>query len=90
MAFALGEAYSVEMQFPRITRDPGVMGGKACLRGMRVTAAMIAGQISAGRSVDDVLADFPYLEREDVFEALRYAAWLGLTDLVDLDRHFES
>ncbi len=77
MALARREAYSKRMQFPRITRDPGVMGGKACLRGMRVTAAMIVGQIAAGRSVDDVLGDFPYLEREDVFEALRYAAWLA-------------
>jgi uncharacterized protein (DUF433 family) len=53
------------------------MGGKACLRGMRVTAAMIVGQIAAGRSVDDVLGDYPCLEGADVFEALRYAAWLA-------------
>ncbi len=77
MALALGEADDVSMQFPRITRDPGVMGGRACLRGMRVTAAMIVGQIAAGRSVDDVLGDYPCLEGEDVFEALRYAAWLA-------------
>ncbi len=77
MAPGGGAAYNAAMQFTRITRDPGVMGGKACLRGMRVTAAMIVGQIAAGRSVDDVLGDYPYLEREDVFEALRYAAWLA-------------
>lgn len=53
------------------------MGGKACIRGMRVTAAMIVGQIATGRAADDVVRDFPYLEREDVFEALRYAAWLA-------------
>ena len=62
-------------EFDRITINPEVMGGKACIRGMRVTVGMIVGQIGAGRSIDDLLADFPYLEREDVLEALRYAAW---------------
>ena len=52
------------------------MGGKACIRGMRVTVGMIVGQIGAGRSVDGLLSCYPYLEREDVFEALRYAAQL--------------
>lgn len=61
----------------RITRDPQVMQGKACIRGMRVTVGMIVGQIGAGQSIEDVLADFPYLEREDVLEALQYAAWLS-------------
>ena len=59
----------------RITQDPGMMGGRACIRGMRVTAGMVAGQIGAGHTVDDVLADYPYLEREDILQALRYAAW---------------
>lgn len=59
----------------RITQEPGVMGGKACIRGLRVTVGMIVGQIGAGHSVDDVLADYPYLEREDIMQALRYAAW---------------
>ncbi len=61
----------------RITRDPRVMGGKPCIRGMRVTVGMIVGQIGAGRSVDELLADYPYLELEDVLQALRYAAWLA-------------
>jgi uncharacterized protein (DUF433 family) len=61
--------------FSRITQDPQVMGGKPCIRGMRVTVGMIVGQIGAGRSVEDLLADYPYLEREDILEALRYAAW---------------
>ncbi len=51
------------------------MGGKPCIRGMRVTVGMIVGQIAAGASVDELLADYPYIERGDVFEALRYAAW---------------
>ena len=61
--------------FSRITRDPAVMGGKPCVRGMRVTVGMIVGRIAAEASVDELLADYPYIEREDVFEALRYAAW---------------
>ena len=59
----------------RITQRPDVMGGKPCIRGMRVTVGMIVGQIGAGRSVEDLLADYPYLERDDILEALRYAAW---------------
>lgn len=62
-------------KFKRITRDPRVMGGKPAIRGMRVTVGTIVGQIGAGRSIEQVLADYPYLEREDVLEALRYAAW---------------
>lgn len=62
-------------QLDRITQQPDVMGGKACIRGMRVTVAMIVNQMGAGHSMDDVLADYPYLEREDIAQALRYAAW---------------
>lgn len=61
--------------FDRITHQPGVMGGKACVRGMRVTVGMIVGQIGAGRTVEELLAEYPYLEREDILQALRYAAW---------------
>ncbi|MBQ9453727.1 MAG: DUF433 domain-containing protein [Desulfovibrio sp.] len=59
----------------RITQNPGVMGGKPCIRGMRVTVGMLVGQIAGGRSIDELLADYPYLEREDILQALRYAAW---------------
>jgi uncharacterized protein (DUF433 family) len=64
-------------QFDRITRNPLVMGGKACIRGMRVTVGMIVGQIAEGATPDDLLAEFPYLEREDITQALRYASWLA-------------
>ena len=64
-------------QFDRITQDPAVMGGKACIRGQRVTVGMIVGQIGAGRTIEEILADYPYLEREDVLQAPRYAAWLA-------------
>ena len=59
----------------RITQNPQVMGGKPCIRGMRVTVGMLVGQIGAGRSIEELLTDYPYLEREDILQALRYAAW---------------
>ena len=59
----------------RITQQPEVMGGKACIRNMRVTVGMLVGQIGAGRTIDEMLAEYPYLEREDILQALRYAAW---------------
>lgn len=59
----------------RITQHTDMMGGKACIRGMRVTVGMIVGQIGGGSSIDELLAEYPYLEREDILQALRYAAW---------------
>lgn len=61
--------------FTRIARDSAVMGGKPCIRGLRVTVGVIVAQIGAGRTVDELLEDYPYLEREDIPEALGYAAW---------------
>jgi uncharacterized protein (DUF433 family) len=58
----------------RITQRPETMSGKACIRGTRVTVNMIVGQIGTGLRVDDLLAEYPYLEREDILQALRYAA----------------
>lgn len=60
-------------QLDRITQQPELMGGKACVRGLRVTVGMIVSQIGTGHSIDEVLADYPYLEREDILQALRYA-----------------
>jgi uncharacterized protein (DUF433 family) len=68
----LGAAMS---RLDRITQDPAVMGGKPCIRGMRVSVGMIVGMIGVGHSIEELLADYPYLEREDVLQALRYAAW---------------
>ncbi len=59
----------------RITFDPTVMGGKPCIRGMRVTVGTLVGLIASGKNIDEVLAEYPYLEREDILEALSYAAW---------------
>lgn len=59
----------------RITLDPKVMGGKPCVRGLRVTVGTLVGLIAAGRTVEEILSAYPYLEREDIQQALRYAAW---------------
>lgn len=58
----------------RVTVDPAQMGGVPCIRGTRVTVSMVLGQLAAGRTVDEVLADYPYLERPDVLAALEFAA----------------
>ena len=63
--------------FDRITQDPAVMGGKPCIRGMRLTVGRILSQIGAGESIEELLIDYPYLEREDILQALQYAAWLA-------------
>jgi uncharacterized protein (DUF433 family) len=59
----------------RITLDPEIMGGKPCIRGMRVTAGMIVGLLAVGHSSEEILKAYPYLEPEDIFAALSYAAW---------------
>jgi len=59
----------------RITHDPGVMGGKPCIRGMRVTVGTIVGLLAAGHSLREVLDAYPYLVEEDIQAALAYAAW---------------
>jgi len=59
----------------RITFDPNVMGGKPCIRGMRVTVGTLVGLVAAGHLTADILHAYPYLEEEDVREALAYAAW---------------
>ena len=59
----------------RITFDPNVMGGKACIRGLRVTAGMVLGLLAAGRKPREIVDAYPYLEPEDIDAALAYAAW---------------
>ena len=71
-------------ELDRITHIPDVMGGKPTIRGMRVTVGMIVEEIAGGTTVDELLAAFPYLEREDISQALRYAAWLAQGRVVDL------
>lgn len=62
------------MALDRITVDPEQMGGLPCIRGLRVTVSMVLGQLAGGQTIDDVVADYPYLERADVLAALEYAA----------------
>ena len=62
-------------EFTRITRNPEIMGGKPCIRGMRVTVGTVLGLVAAGHSISEILRAYPYLEEEDVREALAYAAW---------------
>ena len=62
--------------FERITFDPSIMGGRACVRGMRIPVSVIVGQIAHGATFDEILASHPDLEREDIKQAVEYAAWL--------------
>jgi uncharacterized protein (DUF433 family) len=62
------------MTFERITTDPEVMGGVPCIRGLRVPVATVVGMVADGMTIEEILADFPYLEPDDVAAALRYAA----------------
>lgn len=63
------------LQLKRITLNPSVMGGKPCIRGLRVTVGTLIGLLAEGNSPDDILRAYPYLERQDITEALSYAAW---------------
>ena len=74
-------------QLTRISRDPVVMGGKPCIRGMRVTVGTIVGLVAAGRTRDEILREYPYLEAEDIAEALSYAEWRAQEIEVRLGRH---
>lgn len=62
-------------ELTRITFNPEVMGGKPCIRGLRVTVGTIIGLIASGRTITDILKAYPYLEEEDIHQALVYAAW---------------
>lgn len=62
--------------FDRITFDPDILGSRACIRGMRIPVSVVVGQIAHGASWEDVLADYPDLEHDDIQQALEYAAWL--------------
>ncbi len=63
------------MEIPRITHDPAVMGGKPCIRGLRVTVGTVLGLLAGGQSRERILQAYPYLELQDIDAALAYAAW---------------
>ena len=67
----------VKMDFDRITFDPQILGGRASIRGMRIPVSVIVGQLANGATFEEVLAGYPDLEREDIQQALGYAAWLA-------------
>ena len=62
--------------FTRISHNISIMGGKACIAGTRITVGMILMQISEGTTITELLKEYPHLKEEDIFEALRYAAWV--------------
>lgn len=62
--------------FDKITFDPEIMGGRACIRGMRIPVSVIIGQIAHGATIEEILSDYPDLEADDIHQALEYAAWL--------------
>jgi uncharacterized protein (DUF433 family) len=64
-------------KFNRITFDPNVMGGRACIRGMRITVSLILNLISNGMTAQEIVKEYPYLEEEDIRQSLQYAAWLA-------------
>jgi len=66
---------NLQISLTRITFDPRVMGGKPCIRGLRVTVGMIVGLVASGHSTSAILQAYPYLEKEDIQQALAYAAW---------------
>ena len=63
--------------FDRITFDADVMGGRACIRGLRVTVSLIVNMVANGMSIDEIIRAYPYLEPDDIRQALQYAAWLA-------------
>lgn len=63
--------------FNRISFDPNVMGGRACIRGMRVTVSLVLNLVANGMSTEEILDAYPYLEADDIRQAIRYAAWLA-------------
>lgn len=69
------------MTFDRITFNPQIMGGRACIRGMRIPVSVVVERVAGGASIQEILADYPDLEPEDVAQSLAYAAWLTREDV---------
>jgi uncharacterized protein (DUF433 family) len=71
--------------FDRITFDPNVMGGRACIRGTRVTVSLIVNLVANGMSVEEIIEDYPYLVPDDIHQALQYVAWLAEESVYPLE-----
>jgi len=72
--------------FDRITFDPNIMGGRACIRGMRITVALILNLVANGMTAEEIIRAYPYLEPEDIQQALRYAAYLADESIYELEK----
>jgi uncharacterized protein (DUF433 family) len=72
--------------FDRITFNPDVMGGRACVRGMRITVSLVVNLVANGMNVDEIIESYPYLEKEDIHQSLQYAAWLAEEAVYPLER----
>lgn len=70
--------------FSRITFDPKIMAGQACIRGMRISASLIINLVANGMTKEEILAEYPDLEPEDITEALQYAAWLAREEVHEM------
>jgi uncharacterized protein (DUF433 family) len=69
-------------EFDRVTFDPAVMGGRACIRGLRITVGLVVSLVAEGQSVADIIKNYPDLEPEDIRQALAYAAWLAREEII--------
>lgn len=68
--------------FDRISFEPAKMGGRACVRDLRVTVGLVVALVAEGLSWDEIISDYPYLEKEDIRQALSYAAWLAREEII--------
>jgi uncharacterized protein (DUF433 family) len=75
----------IMMGFDRVSFDPNVMGGRACIRGMRVTVSLIVNLVANGMGVAEIIDSYPYLEPDDIRQALQYAAWLTEENVYPLE-----
>lgn len=71
-------------KFDRITIDPKVFGGKPCIRGLRFPVSKILDLLAAGMSYEEILSDYPYLEKEDIIQAVKYAAWILQEETIEV------
>lgn len=73
------------LEFDRITFNPQIMGGRACIRNMRVTVSLVVNLVANGMRVEEIIEAYPYLESEDVQQALQYVAWLAEDSIYSLE-----
>lgn len=72
--------------FERITFDREMMGGRACIRGLRITVALIMNLVANGMTIEEIIEAYPYLEAEDIIQSLKYAAWLAEESVYPLEQ----